>query len=117
MPPQANYIPVVPIGAGRTRARIRPVDRQGIIAGIQAVHIHAQIGVGIAFIRRISQRAGDQQFVIPVVVPGNVMSIHARDGGLVAGCTQEKTPSKSRGKKEQGRDREVQAGLKNAEAG
>jgi hypothetical protein len=72
-------------------------------AGIYASHVHAQISIGVAFIGRVDQRAGDQQLGFPVVVPGNVVSINKWKGKMVTGRTEEEYCESKRSKKQGGR--------------
>ncbi len=96
MPAQADHITIVPVAAGEKAGEDQAVDRQGFIAGIQAGHVHAQIGVGVAYIGRVGQRAGDQHLVLPVVVPGNVVGINTRNGEMVTGRAEEENSERRR---------------------
>ena len=67
------------------------------VAGVNAGGAHAQVGVGIAQVRRFCHPAGDEGVVVAVVVPGQVEGAENGDRNLVARRAEEQDHQEKRG--------------------
>ena len=90
MPAQSHYIPILKVTTGQDARQHQSTGRQPLVAGLNGSNEDAQVGVGIALIGRLSQRAGDEHLGLPVVVPGNVMDVHFGQRVLVTRRAQAK---------------------------
>lgn len=96
---QAHHVAILPFPARCHACQDLPGHRQALFAGIDIRHLQAQVGVGVSHVRWAGQRAGHQQPVIAVVVPGDVMGIDAWNGKGIAGSAQSEGDQRQENKK------------------
>ena len=95
---QADDIAVCVILVGVHAGQQESVHFQVVaVAGVNAGGAHAQVGVGIAQVRRFCHPAGDEGVVVAVVVPGQVEGAENGDRNLVARRAEEQDHQEKRG--------------------
>ena len=99
LPAQTDPLPVFECFVVRCTDEDQAAGRQIAITCIYSLDFYAQVGIGIAIIRRFSERACDQQVILAVVVKGDMECIEFGNGVLITGCTEKQAKEKDEGER------------------